>query len=681
MNRLANETSPYLLQHKDNPVDWYPWGEEALSRAVAENKPILLSIGYSACHWCHVMAHESFADTPTAQVMNRLFINIKLDREERPDLDKIYQTSHQLLTQRGGGWPLTVFLTPDQQLPFFAGTYFPKESQHGMPAFTELLVQLANYYETHQQDLAQQGSALLNALQSIQPEAPVAGTVLNAAPLAAIREQLAANFDKDWGGFGTAPKFPHPANLERLLRHWRSTANSSEPDVDALFMTALTLTQMQNGGLFDQIGGGFFRYSVDQRWQIPHFEKMLYDNGPLLALTAQLWQASGDDAFRRVASATADWLLREMRSPEGAFYAALDADSAGAEGSFYLWTPDEIAALLDSYEYTAAEHLYGLRQAANFAGQWHLSNRLSLDELMEHAGYTRSKLKTLLDSAQQKLLAVRNQRTPPATDKKILTAWNALTVRGLAIAGGALDRHELITAAAAAIDFIRSHMVVGEQLKANYAAGKTGYNAYLDDYALLLDATIELLQHRWDIEHLNFAIWLADQLMEHFADNEDGGFFFTAHNHEQLLYRPKSFSDDSMPSGNGVAALVLNRLGHLLAEPRYLQAAEATLLAGWASMQEFPHGHATLITALDEYLAQPEIIIVSGIDAGEWCHAIRQVYAPGRLCFAITEAAGLPTALAAKTVGERTVAFICKGTNCSAPVEALEELATALTRG
>lgn len=660
-------------------MDWYPWGEEALTRAVIENKPILLSIGYSACHWCHVMAHESFADASTAEIMNRLFINIKLDREERPDLDKIYQTSHQLLTQRGGGWPLTVFLTPEKQLPFFAGTYFPKDARHGMPAFTTLLMQLANHYEIHQKDLHQQGTALINALESIQPEAPVAGTVLSQAPLIAIREQLAANFDKAWGGFGNAPKFPHPANLERLLRHWRASANSSEPDVDALFMTALTLTRMQNGGLFDQIGGGFFRYSVDQQWKIPHFEKMLYDNGPLLALTAELWQASGDDAFRRVTSATADWLLREMRSPEGAFYAAFDADTDGVEGAFYLWTPNEVAALLDSDEYTAAEHLYGLREAANFEGRWHLSNHLSLDELMGQAGYTKSRLQSLLESGQKKLLQARNQRTHPARDEKILTAWNALTIRGLVIAGSALDRPELITAAAEATDFIRTHMVAGHQLKANYTQGKTGYDGYLDDYAFLLDAVIELLQQRWDIGHLNFSIWLAEQLISQFADHEHGGFFFTAHDHEQLLYRPKSFSDDSMPSGNGVAALALNRLGHLLAEPRYLQAAERTLIAGWASMQEFPHGHATLITALDEYLQKPEIIIVRGTEAGYWCHSVRQIYTPGRLCFAIADDDSLPAALAAKLAEDYTVAYVCRGTTCSEPITSLEKLATALT--
>ena len=678
MNHLAKEASPYLLQHKDNPVDWHPWGQAALELAAHENKPILMSIGYSACHWCHVMAHESFEDPATAEVMNRLFINIKLDREERPDLDKVYQTAHQLLTQRGGGWPLTVIMTPDEHLPFFAGTYFPKEAQHGMPAFTDLLMKLAQHYEAHQSELKQQGGALVNALESIQPQAPETGIRLSNAPINGIREQLATNFDKDWGGFGTAPKFPHPTNLERLLRHWRASAHSSEPDVDALFMTALTLSRMQNGGVFDQAGGGFYRYSVDQQWQIPHFEKMLYDNGPLLALTAQLWQASGDDAFRRVASATADWALREMRAPEGGFYASLDADSDCGEGRFYLWTPDELVSVLDADEYAAVEHLYGLREPANFEDRWHLTNRLSLDELGEPTGFTTSKLKSLLDSAQQKIRRARDQRELPGRDKKILTSWNALIIRGLAIASGALDRPELAAAAANTVDFIRQQMIVNHQLHACHINGQVSFNAYLDDYAFLLDAVLELLQYRWHDEHLKLAIWLANELLERFEDAENGGLFYTANTHEKLLYRPKSFSDDSMPSGNGVAALALNRLGQLLAEPQYLHAAERILRAGWASMQEFPHGHATLITALDEYLNPAEVIVIRGDEAEDWRHSIQQVYSPGRLCFAIPTNASLPEPLHAKVAHEQTVAYICRGPQCSEPVHSLQEIAKTI---
>jgi len=682
MNRLASETSPYLLQHKDNPVDWYPWGEEALELARKENKPILLSIGYSACHWCHVMAHESFEDTPTAEVMNRLYVNIKLDREERPDLDKIFQTSHQLLTQRGGGWPLTVFLNPHNQIPYFAGTYFPKQPMQGMPAFTELLVQLAQYYETHQDELEKQSDALLNALNSIQPKAPDADVSLDTKVLSGARIQLSENFDKEWGGFGNAPKFPHPTNLERLLRHWRKTANSSEPDVDALFMTALTVSRMINGGVYDQLGGGFFRYAVDREWQIPHFEKMLYDNGPMLMLTAQLWQASGDDSFRRAASATADWVLREMQSPEGGFYSTLDADSGGEEGLYYLWTPDEAKELTDSYEYTAIEQLYALHSPANFEGKWHLTNRLSLDELMEQTGYTKSKLQSLLDSGQSKLLKARELRERPGRDEKILTSWNGLMIKGLAIASGALQRPELANAAAGAVDFIRSTLFKDGVLYASHTSGQTKFNGYLDDYAFTLDAVVELLQYRWDTGHVQFAVTLADTLLNQFEDKQNGGFFYTANEHEQLLYRPKPFSDEATPAGNGIAALALNRLGYLLGDTRYITAAENTLRAAWEEMNEFPHGHASLITALDEFLGNNEVIIIRGAanEAGDWAAAIRQVYTPDRLIFAIpADAADLPEALATKSPAATTVAYICEGMSCSEPVAELKALAARLS--
>ncbi|MDG1463335.1 MAG: thioredoxin domain-containing protein, partial [Gammaproteobacteria bacterium] len=537
------------------------------------------------------------------------------------------------------------------------------------------------HYSKHQNDLKQQSGALLNALHSIQPQAPLSGIELSETPITNIREQLAKNFDKDWGGFGSAPKFPHPSNLERLLRHWRKSANQSEPDVDALFMTALSISRMQNGGLYDQLGGGFYRYSVDQQWQIPHFEKMLYDNGPLLALTAQLWQASGDDAFRRAAAATADWVIRDMQSSEGGFYATLDADSEGEEGLFYLWTPDQLKGLLDTSEYTAAEHLYGLREAPNFEERWHLTNRMSLDDLMENSGYTKSKLQSLLDSAQQKMLDTRNNRIAPNRDEKILVAWNGLMIRGLAIASGALAKPELADAAALAVDFIRHNLLADEKLLACYANNQARFNAYLDDYAFLLDAIIELLQQRWDNDHLQFAIWLADQILERFEDKINGGFFFTANDHEKLLYRPKSFSDDSMPSGNAVAALALNRLGYLLGESRYIQAAERTLIAGWALMLEFPHGHAALITALDEHLSEHEIIIVrgNGDEPADWCTSIRQLFTPERLSFAIpADAEQLPESLALKATSDTTIAYVCRGNTCSEPVTSLQDLATAI---
>ena len=348
-NRLAAETSPYLLQHALNPVDWYPWGEEALVLAREVDKPILLSVGYSACHWCHVMAHESFEDEATAALMNEHFVNIKVDREERPDIDRIYQTAHQLLTHRPGGWPLTMFIDPRDQRPFFGGTYFPPESRHGLPSFRELLVRAADFFRDHRDDVRAQGRQLAEVFTRLDPS-PGDGELV-ATPLDGARSNIARNFDREFGGIGNAPKFPHPTTLDRLLRHWRSAAHGSEPDVDALFMVSLTLTRMAEGGIYDQLGGGFCRYSVDRYWEIPHFEKMLYDNGPLLALYAQAALATGESEFARIAHETADWMVGDMLAPGGGFYSSRDADSEGHEGLYYVWTPDEARGLLTNDQY------------------------------------------------------------------------------------------------------------------------------------------------------------------------------------------------------------------------------------------------------------------------------------------------------------------------------------------
>ncbi len=369
---LADETSPYLLQHAGNPVDWHPWGPEALEQARAEDKPILLSIGYSACHWCHVMAHESFEDEATAAVMNASFVNIKVDREERPDLDRIYQTAHQMLTQRGGGWPLTMFLSPRDHRPFFGGTYFPVEPKYGMPAFRDVLQRVAAYYAQHGAEIASQGDALVQVFGELLPPPAEAGLELSRVPLGQARESLQRDFDGRFGGFGDAPKFPHPMNLEFLLRTWRATADGDHPDLQALYMATLTLTRMAEGGLYDQLGGGFCRYSVDPYWMIPHFEKMLYDNGQLLAVTAQAAVATGDPLFRRVTEETADWMLRDMAHPAGGYYSTLDADSEGHEGRFYVWTPDQVRELVTPGEYAVLSKRFGLDREANFEGLWHL---------------------------------------------------------------------------------------------------------------------------------------------------------------------------------------------------------------------------------------------------------------------------------------------------------------------
>jgi len=679
-NRLAGETSPYLLQHADNPVDWHPWGPEALEKARAEDKPILLSIGYSACHWCHVMAHESFEDEATAAVMNELFVNVKVDREERPDLDRIYQTAHQMLTQRGGGWPLTMFLSPHDQRPFFGGTYFPPEPKYGMPAFRDLLQRVAQYYRGHGDDIRRQGDSLIEVFGQMQPP-PAAQVVLTRAPLATGRAALQRDFDGRFGGFGDAPKFPHPMNLEFLLRTWRATASDDQPDLQALYMATLTVTRMAEGGLYDQLGGGFCRYSVDPYWMIPHFEKMLYDNGQLLAVCAQAAVATGDPLFRRVAQETADWLLRDMANPAGAYYSTLDADSEGHEGKFYVWTPGEVRQLLDAREYQVLARRFGLDREANFEGTWHLHAFEPLEKVAEEADLSVDETTAALDSARAKLLAVRNRRIWPGRDEKILTSWNGLAIAGLAAAARALDRADYVDSAARAVDFLREHCWFDGRLLAVHKDGRSRFPAYLDDHAFLAWGLLELLQARWHGPWLAWATELAETLLTRFEDRETGGFYFTADDHEALIDRPKTFGDDATPAGNGMAARVLLRLGYLLAEPRYLDAAERALRAAWSLLERYPHGHTSLLMALDEFTEPPTVVVLRGAvdDLATWRAELDKFYEPRRLVLAVpADAADLPAALADKRPQAGTVAYVCRGTTCSAPLATLGELVRSL---
>ena len=681
-NRLAKETSPYLLQHADNPVDWYAWGDEAFDAARSNGKPVLLSIGYSACHWCHVMAHESFEDDATAELMNRLFINIKVDREERPDIDRIYQTAHQLITQRGGGWPLTMFLNADDQRPFFGGTYFPKERRHGMPSFGELLTSVATYFDEKPDDVRDQADRMSDIFSRLEPPPTGNEVTISAKPLGKVRDQLGGSFDGDFGGFGGAPKFPHPGTIERMLRHWRGTANDEEPDIDALFMASLTLTRMAEGGIYDHIGGGFCRYSVDRYWQIPHFEKMLYDNGPLLAVYAQAYLATGEALFKNTASETADWMLADMRSPERGFFSSRDADSEGEEGRFYVWTPDAIAGLVSADVYPIVASRFGLNKDANFEGAWHLTVRESLPNIASQMKQPVEEIESALATARSALFAERETRIAPARDDKQLTAWNALAIRGLAIAGRILERQDLIDAAADAVAFIRDKLMIDGRLYASYKDGRSRFPAYLDDHAFLIDAIIEMLQSRWDTDHLNFAILIADLLLAHFEDSENGGYYFTADDHESLMHRPKPLADEAMPSGNGVAAYALQRLGHLLGEQRYIDAAEKTLRNAWQAIDEYPHGHVTLLNALEEYLTPPEIIILRGAadEVNRWRDSAAKLYSPSRLVFAIEEdESDLPGLLEErKAVPGETVAYRCVGTHCELPVTNWEALAAQL---
>ncbi|MGH8672409.1 MAG: thioredoxin domain-containing protein, partial [Burkholderiales bacterium] len=487
-NRLANETSPYLQQHADNPVNWYPWGEEALKASRAQNKPILLSIGYSACHWCHVMAHESFEDEETAQLMNELFVNIKVDREERPDLDQIYQSAQQMITQRSGGWPLTLFLTPDQ-IPFFGGTYFPKTARYNLPGFKDLLPQVADFYRKNQEGISENSGSIIAAFESSLPETQENSDFTRAA-LDRARLQLAQSFDARHGGFGAAPKFPHPENIEFLLRHFYSNH-----DRTALDMALHSLQKMGEGGIYDQLGGGFCRYSTDEQWLIPHFEKMLYDNGPLLYLAADAYLAGGQQRFAQVAGETAQWVMHEMQSPQGGYYSTLDADSEHVEGKFYVWTREQASALLSATEYAVIAAHYGLEGPANFEHEfWHFHIAQPLDQLAQRIGIGIEEARQHLATARSKLFIARQQRVHPGRDEKILTSWNGLMIKGMAHAGRALESAPWVDSALRAADFVRTVLWRDERLLATCKEDKAHLNAYLDDYAFMLDALLELLQ-------------------------------------------------------------------------------------------------------------------------------------------------------------------------------------------
>ena len=684
-NRLAHETSPYLRQHAHNPVDWYPWGAAALEKARAEHKPILLSVGYSACHWCHVMAHESFEDPDTARVMNELFVNIKVDREERPDIDRIYQVAQQMLTQRSGGWPLTMFLTHDDQQPFFGGTYFPREARFGLPSFRDLLLRVSEYYRDHEKDLRAQNAALMSAFADLNPPASAATALQpSEAPLQAARAQLGKTFDPRSGGFGGAPKFPHPKTLELLLRNWHATASALEPDLHALYMATLTLRRMGEGGMNDQLGGGFARYSVDEYWMIPHFEKMLYDNAALLAVYADAAVATGDEFYARVAAETALWAMREMQAPEGGYYSSYDADSEGHEGRFYVWDREAVRQALSTEEYSAFAPRFGLDRTPNFEGHWHLHVFQSVQDIATQLERTTGEIETLLETARRKLLALRNARVWPGRDDKILTSWNAMMIRGMAIAARSLDGSDLATKAAAsatkALDFIRNTLWRDGRLLATCKNGRAHLNAYLDDYVYLADAVLELQQVRFRSDELAFARELLDVVLQHFTD-PDGGFFFTSDDHETLFHRSKSFGDDATPAGNGIAAFVLQRMGHLLGDTRYLAAAEKTLRAAWPVLEKYPPAHTSLLIALEELLSPPETVILRGTpqEIDPWRGQLAKLYAPRRIVLAVpTDAPELPPALADKPARDDAVAYVCRGSVCSAPLGSFSALTSHL---
>jgi uncharacterized protein len=668
-NRLAGETSPYLLQHADNPVDWHPWGEEALALARRDAKPILLSIGYSACHWCHVMAHESFEDPAVASVMNANFVNIKVDREERPDLDQIYQSAHALLTRRSGGWPLTMFLTAEGA-PFFGGTYFPKRGRYGLPGFIDLLPRVAAAYREEGAAIALQSAKLIDALASLEPAATDA-TAPAAAAVDALAE-LSQRFDPDYGGFGAAPKFPHATDLEFCLREHARTG-----DARSLAIARVTLLRMAEGGIHDQLGGGFCRYSVDAQWTIPHFEKMLYDNGPLLGLYADLFRVTGEREFADVAHGIVGWMTREMRAADGAFYSSLDADSEGEEGKFYVWSADEVRDLLAPDVFAVAAPYYGLDEAPNFEGHaWNLRVATSLPEVAAAVGIAPDEAQQRLAIAKAALLAARARRVRPGLDDKILTSWNALAIAGLARAARALDVPAWAELAASGVDALRRTVWRGGRLLATRRDTHAHLNAYLDDYAFLLASLVELMQARFRLDDYAWARELADVLLDQFEDRKDGGFFFTSHDHERLIHRPKPGHDNATPSGNGVAAGALVALGHLCGEPRYVDAAERAIALFAPAMARSPGGFSTLLTAQDDARHPPATVLLAGEPdvCRAWQHALERSLRPSVRVFNVAGVALPPELTKGAATESGAVGWVCHAAHCLPPLSSLADI-------
>ncbi len=676
-NALSNETSPYLLQHAENPVNWIPWSEESLSLARREDKPVLLSIGYAACHWCHVMERESFEDPATAEIMNRYFICIKVDREERPDLDQVYQSAYQMLNQKPGGWPLNMFLNPSDQIPFFGGTYFPPEARYGMPAFKEILRRIHTHFHEHRDGLQQLKQQMTAAFADMaESNASSTSVRLNDAPLERAALSLLKSIDSIHGGFGSAPKFPHPTNLERCIRH-AYFCKGTETAEKLLAAIKLTLNKMSEGGLNDHIGGGFYRYSTDEQWMIPHFEKMLYDNAQLIPLYLDAAALCNEPVMLNTAGQTCDWVIREMQSDDGGYYSSLDADSEGVEGLFYIWQPDQIKGLVSPLQWKLLKSRYRLSGKPNFEGQWHLHASQSTAAVANTNGIDLEAAEREIRQALAILLEARNTRIRPGLDDKILTAWNGMMTGAMAQAGYALEKAEYVQSAENSLAFIRKHLWDGNRLKVTSRKGKSQLNAYLDDYALLATGIFELLKVRWSSIDMKMILSLIDCLLDHFEDTENGGFYFTSNDHEQLITRMKPDTDDAIPSGNGIVAQLLITIGHITGEPRYIRAAEKTLHAMWHHISRYPAAHGSLLTALEKYLYPAEIIILRGETSliADWKKMTMGNCIPDRVVLAIPSSAEqLPGLLAAKTAPEKGVlAYPCRGTNCQAPISEINE--------
>ncbi len=688
MNRLASETSPYLLQHQHNPVDWYAWGVEALARAKAEDKPILLSVGYSACHWCHVMERESFENPQIAALMNESFINIKVDREERPDIDAIYMTAVQTLTGQGG-WPMTVFLTPEGR-PFYGGTYYPPEDGYGRPGFPSLLQAIAEAWRTQRDELEQQSSDLLahlNAGNAIGADGE--SVLLTSAILDAAFNKMASQFDPVYGGFGSAPKFPQPANLDFLLRYAARTKRR-EP----LAMVEKTLQKMALGGMYDQIGGGFHRYSTDREWLVPHFEKMLYDNAQLAQTYARCYQATGNPFYRGVAEETLEYVLREMTGPEGQFYSAQDADSEGVEGKFFVWTPAQIAAVLGEQDMPVFCAFYDVTPGGNWEDVNILRVVRDARDIARDFGLTLEATAQILDSGKAKLLAAREDRIKPLLDDKALTAWNGLILAAFAECGAIFERQDFIAAAIKNANFVLDNLSNRYEEKPDGRLrllrtsrnGEAKLNGYLEDYAFFACGLIALYEATGDAKWPAYAGALTQTMLSHFWDAQDGGFFATSSDHEELVHRPKDWDDNATPSGNSVAVEVLLKLAIFEDNADYRQRAAEILRKLAPVMEEHPYGFARILSALDFYLSTPKEIAIAGdLDDEATKALIREVYAtylPNKAVAlgghrnADPEEAPL---LKGKTLRDgKPTAYVCENYACKAPVTTSEALRQAL---
>lgn len=674
MNRLQHETSPYLLQHKDNPVDWYPWGEEAFQRARAEDKPVLLSVGYSACHWCHVMAHESFEHDETAQMMNELFVNVKVDREERPDVDGIYMHAVQALTGQGG-WPMTVFMLPNGR-PFYGGTYFPLEPRMGMPSFRQLLAGIHDAY-TNRRDEVEQAAA--NLTESLDRNVlGIGGAVddLNADLLDKAVKRMGENFDKRYGGFGGAPKFPQPMVLEFLLRSYVRTG-----DENALHMVTHTLEKMACGGIYDQIGGGFARYSVDALWLVPHFEKMLYDNAQLSRLYLHAWMVTGDYFFRQIAEEVYDYILREMAAPEGGFYSATDADSEGEEGKFFVWDVAELETLLGDDAAVAVEY-WGVTPGGNFEGHNILYVPNSDEIAAERLGLSVDELRVKITQIKDTLYAARTQRVHPGLDDKILTAWNGLMLASLAEAARALNRDDYRAAAVRCGEFLLDNLMTAEgRLLRTHKGGQSKLNGYLEDYAAMIDALLELYQATFEERWFVAARDLADYALEHFSA-EDGGFFDTSDDHEDLIVRPRDVQDNAVPSGNNLLARQLIRLTAYTGDHRYDEAARDGLRLLTKALETYPQAFGEALNAVDMLvngLAEVAVIGEPGEPATDGLlDVIDEAYRPNVIIALARESvpgeATIPL-LSYRTQrdGQPTV-YVCRNFACEMPVTSAEDV-------